>query len=83
MKIINDTGNTIAYLVTPSGTVLSGSPIIASGYVVPNGSIEFVLTNAGVQPLVYVKAVGEYTQGNISRQVANGNSVVRIGITED
>lgn len=83
MKIINDTGTGIAYLVTPSGTVLSGSPIIASGFVGANSSTEFNVPNAGIQPIVYVKGTGQFTQGNISRQVANGASVVRIGITED
>ncbi len=82
MKIINDTGTVLSYLVTPSGGVLSGSPILASGSVQANSASEFSVPNAGLNPIVYVKAVGQYSQGNFSRQGANGNSVIRIGITE-
>jgi hypothetical protein len=82
MKIINDTGDYIGYIVTPSGTVISGSKIIASGSVPPNAAFEFTVSGAGIQPIVYVKSVTPQNQGYISRKVATANSVVRIGITE-
>ena len=83
MKIINNTSKPIGYIVTPSGTVISGSQIIASGSVGGNSATEFQLPNAGLNPIVYVKSVAQYNQGYLSRQVANGNSVVSITITEE
>lgn len=81
MKIINDTTNTIQYLVTPSGTVLSGSPIIASGTINPNNTLDFPLTNAGKGPWVYVKSQEPYNQGYLSIQTADGGATVTLAMT--
>jgi len=82
MKIINSTGDPIAYLVTPSGTVISGSPIVASGTIGANSALEFQVSGAGLQPLVYVKSIAQYNQGYFGIKVANGQSSVRISLTE-
>ena len=84
MRIINNTGSVLQYVVTPSGSSLSGSPVIASGSVAPNSAQIFSVPGAGLNPIVYVKA---YTfQGNkgfIGRQVSDGNASVSITFTED
>ena len=51
MKIINDTNDTLYYLVTPSGTTLSGSQVIASGWIYPFAAGEVSVPNAGKEPL--------------------------------
>ena len=86
MKIINNTGYGLTYVVTPSGTSLSGSQIIASGYVSGNSATEFDVQNAGTNPFVYVKAYTSPQFGNrgyIGRQLANGKSTVAITFEED
>ena len=86
MKIINNTGYGLTYVVTPSGTSLSGSQIIASGFVSGNGATEFDVPNAGANPIVYVKAFTAPQFGNrgyIGRQLANGKSTVAITFEED
>jgi hypothetical protein len=83
VKIINNTGTSLSYLVTQSGTTLSGSSVIASGYVSPQSATDFSVPTAGSNPIVYVKA---YTQngnkGYVGRQLANGNSTVAITFEE-
>lgn len=86
MKIINDTTETLYYLVTPSGTTLSGSKVIASGWIYPFAAGEVSVTNAGSGPIVYVRgSSGQQSNGPtyISRKVTNGDSIVRIRITEE
>jgi hypothetical protein len=86
MKIINDTSETLNYLVTPSGTTLSGSKVIASGWIYPFSAGEVTLTNAGNGPIVYVRGQSGQTPGGptyISRKVTNSDSIVRIRITEE
>jgi hypothetical protein len=86
VKIINNTGTGLNYLVTPSGTTLSGSQIIASGFVSGNSATEFDVPSAGLNPIVYVKAF-QYPQygnkGYIGRQLANGQSTVAITFAEE
>lgn len=82
MKIINNSGSFLQYVVTPSGTTLSGSTIIASGYVSPNGTAQFQVDGAGRNPLVYVKSVTQGSKGFTGRQVASGDSTVSITMTE-
>lgn len=79
MKIINKTNDRLYYLVTPSGTTLSGSQVIASGVVDKGNSLEFPL-QAGKSPIVYVKSIGQYDQGYFSAQPADDNSTVTIAI---
>ncbi len=79
MKIINKTNDRLYYLVTPSGTTLSGSQVIASGVVDKGNSLEFPLP-AGKSPIVYVKSIGQYDQGYFSAQPADDNSTVTIAI---
>jgi hypothetical protein len=86
VKIINNTGYQLDYVVTPSGTTLSGSQIIASGFVGGNSAKEFNVPNAGDNPIVYVKAYTSPQFGNrgyIGRQLANGKSTVAITFEED
>lgn len=82
MKIINKTKDDLYYKVTPSGTVLSGSKVIASGVLKAGHSESFPLTNAGKSPIVYVQSINQYNQGNFGLQVADGNSTVQISMTE-
>jgi len=85
MKIINDTTETLYYLVTPSGTTLSGSKIIASGWIYPFAAGE-VSVPAGNGPIVYVRGSTSQTSGGptyIGRKMANQDSVARIRITEE
>jgi hypothetical protein len=82
MKIINKTSDDLYYMVTPSGTVLSGSKVIASGVVKAGHSDAFPLENAGKSPIVYVKSINQYNQGNFSAQVTDGNSSVEISMQE-
>ena len=83
MKIINNTNGTLHYLVTPSGTTLSGSKIIASGTIWANTAREFGVTGAGDGPNVYFKAESQNSQGYVFRQAANANSVLKLEITEE
>lgn len=78
MKIINNTTNNLYYVVTPSGGILSESPVIASGTLNAHNTLEFPLTNAGQNPLVYFKSAMPYSDGYIWVQPANGNSTVTI-----
>ncbi len=80
MKIINKTNDRLYYLVTPSGTTLSGSPVIASGVVDKDNALEFPLQK-GDSPIVYVKSIGQYDQGYFSAQPADEHSTVTIEIT--
>ncbi|HYH44675.1 MAG TPA: hypothetical protein VEG34_03255 [Thermoanaerobaculia bacterium] len=82
MKIINNTGNFVQYLVTPSGTTLSGSTIVASGSIRPNSAEIFPVNNGGPNPIVYVKSIGQGSKGYTGRQVADANSTVALTITE-
>ena len=82
MKIVNHTESDIYYQVTPSGTVLSGSKVIASGVVKAHNTIEFPLENAGNRPIVYAKGASAYSQGNLSTQVTDGHSTVAISMEE-
>jgi hypothetical protein len=81
MKIINNTNDRLYYLVTPSGTTLSGSKVIASGVVDKDNTLEFPLNNAGQRPIVYVKSIGPYDQGYFSAQPEDGHATVTISIT--
>jgi hypothetical protein len=83
MRIINNSGSTLQYLVTPSGTTLSGSPIIASGYIQVNSASQFNVDGAGTHPIVYVKSVSQGSKGFTGRQVSNGNATVNITMTEE
>ena len=84
MKVINNTGYSLSYLVTPSGTTLSGSQIIASGYVSGGSATEFSVPTAGTNPIVYVKAYPTGgNKGYIGRQLANGDSSVTITFEEN
>lgn len=85
MKIINDTNATLEYLVTPSGTTLSGSKIIASGRVFPNTARELKVdaNAAGIGPNVYVQPVTENAGNYILRQAANASSVLRVRMDEN
>ncbi len=84
MKVINNTSYQLTYLVTPSGTTLSGSQIIASGFVAGGSAKEFNVPNAGANPVVYVKAITlNGNKGYIGRQLANGASTVAITFEED
>ena len=84
MRIINNTGSALQYVVTPSGTTLSGSTVIASGGVSPNSAQIFSVPGAGLNPIVYVKAFTfQGNKGFIGRQVSDGNASVSITITED
>jgi hypothetical protein len=86
VKIINNTGTGLNYVVTQSGSPLSGSQIIASGFVSGNSASEFDVPNAGVNPIVYVKAFTYPQLGNkgyIGRQLANGKSTVAITFEEE
>jgi hypothetical protein len=84
VKIINNTGYQLTYVVTASGTSLSGSQIIASGNVNTSSATEFDVPNAGANPFVYVKALpGFGNKGYIGRQLANGKSTVAITFEED
>ncbi len=80
MKIINHTTNNLYYIVTPSGGILSQSPVLASGVVNAHNTLEFPLPNAGQSPLVYFKSAMPYNEGYFSAQPANGNSTVTIAI---
>jgi hypothetical protein len=82
MKIINKSQSKIYYQVTPSGTVLSGSEVIASGIIDANNSLEFPLENAGKNPIVYVKDATSYNEGNLALKVKDGNSEVLLSMTE-
>ncbi len=83
MKIINNTQNKIYYQVTPSGTVLSGSRVIASGYLDRGTSLEFPVPDAGVNPIVYVRGAGNYNpQGNLSLHVPDGHADVKVSMTD-
>ena len=81
MKIINNTSNEVAYVVTPSGTTLSGSRIVASGTVSARGSqsVHFS-SNPGQKPIVYVKGASQYNQGYLATQVTDENSSLEIQI---
>ena len=83
MKIINDTNSTMEYLVTPSGTTLSGSKVIASGRIWANTAREFQVEGAGTGPNVYVQPVQQGAGTYILRQAANGDSVLRVRMTEE
>jgi hypothetical protein len=83
MKVINDTGSIISYEITKSGVAFERSNLIASGFVNPNSATEFQVPNAGLNPMVYVHSVSAELGGNIVRQAANGNSVLRIDFTEE
>jgi hypothetical protein len=84
MRIINNSGSTLQYVVTPSGTTLSGSPVIASGSISPNSAEVFSVPNAGQNPIVYVKAYPyQGNKGYIGRQVSDGNATVNLTITEE
>lgn len=80
MKIINKTNDRLYYLVTPSGTTLSGSQVIASGVVDKNNALEFPLPD-GKSPIVYVKSINQYDQGYFSAQPADGHGTVTITLT--
>lgn len=88
MKIINDTTETLYYLVTPSGTTLSGSKVIASGWIYPFAAGEVNVPNAGSGPIVYVRGSSGQGSGQsgptyIGRKVTDDTSIVRIRITEE
>jgi len=83
MKIINNTNGTLNYLVTPSGTTLSGSKIIASGRIWANTAREFEVSGAGQGPNVYFKPVSQGSEGYVIRQAANADSVLKIEINEE
>jgi hypothetical protein len=84
VKIINNTGSVLQYVVTPSGTTLSGSTIIASGGVSPNSAKIFSVPNAGLNPIVYVKAFQDGgNKGFLGRQTSDGNASVTITFIED
>ena len=83
MKIINNTNGTLQYLVTPSGTTLSGSKVIASGQIWANTAREFDVSQAGIGPIVYFKAESNDSEGYVSRQAANAESVLKLEITEE
>jgi hypothetical protein len=84
MRIINNSGSVLQYVVTQSGTTLSGSSIIASGSVGANSAQVFNVPNAGQNPIVYVKAYQyQGNKGYIGRQVSDGNATVNLTITEE
>jgi hypothetical protein len=84
MRIINNTGSVLQYVITQSGTTLSGSRVIASGGVMANSATVFQLPTAGINPIVYVKAFPyQGNQGFIGRQVSDANATVNITITEE
>ncbi len=80
MKIINKTNDRMYYLVTPSGTTLSGSKVIASGVIEKDNALEFPLPE-GKGPIVYVKSIGPYDQGYFSAQASDGNGTVTVSVT--
>jgi hypothetical protein len=83
MKIINKTTNTIYYQVACSGTgVLSGSDIIASGYIEASGTLGFPLQDAGKNPIVFVKGADPGNEGNIGLRVEDGDSTVLLSMVE-
>jgi hypothetical protein len=82
MKIINKSQSKIYYQVTPSGTVLSGSEVIASGFLDKGHDIEFSLDNAGMSPIVYVKGADNYAEGNIVLKVKDEHSEVLLQMIE-
>lgn len=81
MKIINDTSNKIAYQVTPSGTTLSGSKVIASGTIEPNNTLKFPVDDAGKGPWVYIQSAETYNQGKLSVQTKDGDATVTLKLT--
>lgn len=82
MRIINNTSNEIAYVVTPSGTTLSGSRVVASGTVPARGTqpVQFS-SSPGKSPIVYVKGASQYNQGYLATQVTDENSSLEIQIS--
>jgi hypothetical protein len=85
MKIINDTNATLEYLVTPSGTTLSGSKVIASGRIWANTAREFDVDPgaAGTGPNVYVQPSTQGAGAYVYRQAANASSVLRVRMDEE
>jgi hypothetical protein len=83
MKIINNTNGTLQYVVTPSGTILKDSPIVASGTIPGNTAREFDASKAVTAANVYFKLDSQYAPGYAMRQSANPNSVLKIEITEE
>lgn len=80
MKIINQTNDNLFYLVTPSGTVLSGSKVVASGVVNKGNTLDFPV-QAGSRPIVYVKSIGQFDQGYFSAQTADSQGTVTVTVT--
>lgn len=82
MKIINNTNGTVQYLVTPSGTTLSGSEIVASGWVESNGGhADIYLPTVGLKPIVYLKSESPNSEGYVLTKAVDGNSTVTMAIT--
>jgi hypothetical protein len=80
MKIINHSSDTISYLVTPSGTTLSGSKVVASGTIGANQTLEFPV-QAGEGPIVYVKSITPVDQGYFSAFPKDSNGTVEVSVT--
>lgn len=83
MKIINDTNTTLEYVVTPSGTTLPNSKVLASGRVWRNTARDVDINASEQVPNVYVKPVEDNNENFAFRQVSGLNSTVRITITEE
>lgn len=77
MKIINQTNDNLFYLVTPSGTILSGSKVVASGVVNSGNTLDFPV-QAGLSPIVYVKSIGQNDQGYFSAQTKDSQGTVTV-----
>lgn len=82
MKIINDTNATMEYLVTPSGTNLANSQVIASGRVWANTAREFDVDGGGIGPNVYFKPASQ-DDNYVLRQASNDEAVLRVRIDEE
>jgi hypothetical protein len=83
MKIINNTNGTLHYVVTPSGTTLQNSQIVASGTIWENTAREFDASKAVTAANVYFKLDSTNAPGYAMRQSASPNSVLKIEITEE
>lgn len=82
MKIINTTNGTLSYIVTPSGTILQDSEIIASGTIKSLASAEFNASGVVTVGNVYLKMDNTSTAGYAMKHGVSPNSTITVQIIE-
>lgn len=82
LKIINSTGNPVAYLVVPSGGGLTEA--VASGSIGANNAVEFKVDDPTLKvPDVLVRSTTPKDEYYFRQTLAGVNSTARISITEE